>query len=98
MKLKLKIAMFTLMLCSVQSMFSQTKTVSGTVADDTGMPMPGVAVVVGGTTNGVQTDFDGNYSISNVSSSDELVFTYVGMKTLAVAVGQQSGTDVLLET
>ena len=98
MKLKLKIAMFTLMLCSVQSMFSQTKTVSGTVTDDTGMPMPGVAVVVGGTTNGVQTDFDGNYSISNVSSSDELVFTYVGMKTHTVAVGQQSVVDVALET
>ncbi|WP_051009172.1 SusC/RagA family TonB-linked outer membrane protein [Galbibacter marinus] len=98
MKLKLKIAIFTLMLCGVQSMFSQTKAVSGTVTDDTGMPMPGVAVVVEGTTNGVQTDFDGNYSISDVSSSDNLVFTYVGMKTQTVAVGGQTTINVVLET
>ncbi|EKF55638.1 TonB-dependent receptor plug [Galbibacter marinus] len=79
-------------------MFSQTKAVSGTVTDDTGMPMPGVAVVVEGTTNGVQTDFDGNYSISDVSSSDNLVFTYVGMKTQTVAVGGQTTINVVLET
>lgn len=97
MKLKLKIAIFTLMLCGVQSMFSQTKTVSGTVTDDTGMPMPGVAVVVEGTTNGVQTDFDGNYSISGVSAADILAFTYVGMKPQTVTVGQQSTIDVVLE-
>ncbi len=98
MKLKLKIAIFTLMLCGVQSMFSQTKAVSGTVTDDTGMPMPGVSVVVEGTTNGVQTDFDGNYSISDVTASDNLVFTYVGMKSQTVTVGQQSTIDIVLET
>ena len=56
----------------VQITFAQEKTISGTVSDETG-PLPGVNVIVKGTNNGTQTDFDGNYMLkSNVG--DVLVF------------------------
>ncbi|WP_335966432.1 TonB-dependent receptor [Galbibacter sp. PAP.153] len=94
---KLKIVMFALMLLCIQSIFSQTKTISGAVIDDTGMPMPGVSVMVEGTNNGVQTDFDGNYTINGVNPSDNLIFSYVGMKTQTVLVGQQTSINVTIE-
>ncbi|WP_268225614.1 SusC/RagA family TonB-linked outer membrane protein [Sinomicrobium oceani] len=60
--------------------FAQEKTITGNVTDETGMPLPGVNIVVKGTTNGTQTDFDGNYTIQ-ASDGEVLVFTYVGMST-----------------
>jgi iron complex outermembrane receptor protein len=58
--------------------------VSGTVTDETG-PLPGVSVIVKGTTNGTTTDFDGNYLI-NASNGAVLVFSYVGYDTKEIAV------------
>ena len=46
----------------VQLTFAQEKTISGTVSDNSGLPLPGVNIIVKGTTNGTQTDFDGNYN------------------------------------
>ncbi|WP_350291858.1 mucoidy inhibitor MuiA family protein [uncultured Croceitalea sp.] len=57
----------------------------GTVTDESGEPLPGVNVVVKGTTNGVQTDFDGNYSL-NVTSGQELQFSYIGQKTTELPI------------
>ena len=48
----------------VQISFAQSKTVTGTVSDGSGMPLPGVNIVIQGTTQGANTDFDGNYSIT----------------------------------
>ncbi|NNC50466.1 MAG: TonB-dependent receptor [Flaviramulus sp.] len=59
--------------------FISGQEVSGTVTDDSG-PLPGVSVVVKGTTTGTTTDFDGNYSI-NANNGDTLVFSYVGYDT-----------------
>lgn len=59
--------------------------VKGTVLDDTSQPLPGVSVVVKGTTTGTTTDFDGNYSI-NANTGDVLVFSYVGYDTQEVIV------------
>ncbi|NAS12749.1 SusC/RagA family TonB-linked outer membrane protein [Poritiphilus flavus] len=70
--------------------------VSGTVSDATG-PLPGASVVVKGTTNGTQTDFDGNYTISNVDSNATLVFSYIGYATQEIAVNGQSTINVVLE-
>ncbi|RDK89267.1 SusC/RagA family TonB-linked outer membrane protein [Marinirhabdus gelatinilytica] len=64
----------------VQLTFAQEKTISGTVTDNTGLPLPGVNIVVKGTTNGTQSDFDGNYSIQ-ASVGQTLVYSYVGFKT-----------------
>jgi TonB-linked SusC/RagA family outer membrane protein len=61
----------------VQLSFAQEKTISGTVTDDSGLPLPGVNIIVKNTTNGTQSDFDGNYSISS-AVGQTLVFSYVG--------------------
>ena len=68
---------------------------NGTVTDDTGMPLPGVNILEQGTTNGVQTDFDGNYSIA-VPEGAVLVFSYIGMKTVEQTVGAQSTIDLAM--
>ena len=69
-------------------------TVTGNVSDATG-PLPGASVVVKGTTNGTQTDFDGNYTIE-VGSDATLVISYIGYSTQEVAVDGRSTIDVTL--
>ncbi|MDO6808129.1 TonB-dependent receptor [Zobellia galactanivorans] len=68
--------------------------ITGTVNDALG-PVPGANIVVQGTTNGVTTDFDGNYSIE-ASSEDVLVFTYLGYATQTITVGNQTTINVTL--
>jgi len=69
----------------LSSNFISAQMVSGTVLDDASMPLPGVTIVVKGTTTGTATDFDGNYSIS-ASNGDVLVFSFVGFETQEVTV------------
>jgi len=73
--------------------FAQEKTVSGNVTDETGLPLPGVSIVVVGTTNGTQTDFDGNFSIA-VSEGEVLRFSYIGQKTVERTVGASATLNV----
>jgi uncharacterized protein (TIGR02231 family) len=61
------------------------KKVTGTVVDQTGVPLPGVTIVLKGTTTGVQTDFDGYFSI-NVENGQELVASYIGQRSQQVPV------------
>ncbi len=75
----------------------QQQSVTGKVTDTTGSSLPGVTVMVKGTTNGTITDFDGNYSISDVLSSDILQFSFIGMKSQDVTVGTQTAINVTLE-
>jgi TonB-linked SusC/RagA family outer membrane protein len=75
----------------------QQKSVTGKVTDSLGGPLPGVSVVVKGTTTGVITDFDGKYSISNIPENTTLQFSFVGMKAQEVAVGNNSYINVRLE-
>jgi len=69
----------------VQLTFAQEKTVSGTVLDESNLPLPGVNVIVKGTTTGTQTDFDGNYTVT-VNVGQTLVYSYVGYKAVERAV------------
>ncbi|WP_298478408.1 TonB-dependent receptor [uncultured Maribacter sp.] len=69
--------------------------VSGVVSDSDGSPLPGANVLVKGTTNGTQTDFDGNYTI-NADSDATLVFSYIGFKTQEIAVNGQSNISITL--
>ena len=69
--------------------------ISGTVTDADGAPLPGANVVVKGTTNGTQTDFDGNYTI-DAASDATLVFSYIGFATQEVPVNGQSTINVQL--
>lgn len=73
------------------------ESVSGTVTGPDGVPMPGVSIVEKGTTNGVATDFDGNFSIEVASGSSVLVFTYIGMKAVEIPVDGQTDLNVQLE-
>jgi TonB-linked SusC/RagA family outer membrane protein len=74
----------------------QAQSISGTVTDDNGVPLPGATVLVEGTSNGVSTDFDGNYSI-NASSGDTLVFSFVGYSNQSVVVGSSATVNVSLQ-
>jgi TonB-linked SusC/RagA family outer membrane protein len=69
--------------------------VSGTVSDSSGVPLPGATVIVDGTSNGVTTDFDGVYSIS-ASEGDVLSISYVGFVTQNVTVGASATINVTL--
>lgn len=71
-------------------------TVTGTVTDNTGAPLPGASVVQKGTTNGTQTDFDGNFSI-DVPGDATLVISYIGFATQEIAVQGRSTINVQLE-
>ncbi len=83
---------------SINENFSQQeKTVSGLVTDGSGAPVPGVTVVIKGTVKGTITNMRGEYSLSNVSLNDVLVFSFVGMKTREVVVGDQSSINVTME-
>jgi TonB-linked SusC/RagA family outer membrane protein len=88
---------FTLLLAFfIQFSFAQEKTITGVVSDANGMPIPGVTVMVEGAAPGVQTDFDGKYSIS-ASQGQRISFSYVGMKTQIVTVGASSSVSIRLQ-
>jgi TonB-dependent starch-binding outer membrane protein SusC len=80
---------FALLLC-VNVTFSQT--VSGVVSDAKG-PLPGVSILIKGSTNGTQTDLNGAYSIKG-ATNETLVFSYIGFKTQEVRVGSKSTINV----
>ncbi len=75
----------------------QQKAVSGKITDSAGGSLPGVSVVVKGTTNGTITDVKGNYTISNVPANATLQFSFVGMKTQEVLVNGKTVVNVSLE-
>lgn len=77
---------------------AQQKTVGGTVTDETGLPLPGVSIVVKGTTNGTITNVDGNYTLGNVPGDAILSFSFIGMKSREIVVGTQTTIDVTLES
>lgn len=74
----------------------QQNIIKGTVTDNAGVILPGVNVIVAGTNKGVTTDFDGNYQI-DAAKGDVLEFSYVGMLTANIIVGDSSTIDVVLE-
>ena len=80
----------------VDNALAAQQTISGTVTDSSGAPIPGANVIVVGTTNGTQTDFDGNYTI-DAAEGDQLQFSYLGFGTKTVTVGSSSTVDVTME-
>ncbi|CAM4247548.1 SusC/RagA family TonB-linked outer membrane protein [Zobellia nedashkovskayae] len=74
---------------------AQDISVSGTVTDNLGQPLPGANVLVKGTTNGTQTDFDGNYSIS-ADGEATLVFSYIGFTKQEVTISGKSVINATL--
>jgi hypothetical protein len=96
MRLKFKWIYTLLLALSMQFSFAQEKTVSGVVSDGTG-PVPGVNVIVRGTKNGVQTDFDGKYAIK-AKVGDVLIFSFVGMNDSKATVGTSNQINVKLQS
>src|ERR1035437_3372863 len=73
--------------------------VTGVVVDDSNTPLPGVTVVVKGTTNGVITNNDGNYSISaNDANKDVLLFSFIGFETKEIKINGSKVINVQLKT
>ncbi len=93
MKRKMLKAMFLCILMVVSTGLFAQNIVTGSVKDDTGQLLPGVSVVVKGTTTGTVTDVEGKFTLS-VPGNATLVFSFVGMQTKEVAVGTQKKFDV----
>lgn len=75
----------------------QQRTVTGRVTDSRNEPLPGVTVILKGTSQGTVTNADGNYSLQNVPAEGTLVFSFVGMRTDEVYVGDQTNINITLE-
>jgi len=80
MKTRLHVLLTLLCTLVMQISFAQERTVSGTVTDGTGLPVPGVNVVIKGTTTSTQTDFDGKFQIQ-ATPAQTLVFSFLSMET-----------------
>ncbi len=79
-----------------EAVFDIQTTISGTVTSGDGLPVPGVNVLVKGTSTGALTDFDGNYTIQ-ASQTSVLIFSYIGFKTKEVPVRSRTTINVILE-
>lgn len=100
--MKLNISMFRklllllVMVCSITISQAQEKVVTGTVTDaNDGMGIPGVSVIVKGTTIGTSTNIDGKFTLSAEATST-LVFSFIGYKTQEVIVGDQTQLNIIL--
>jgi len=74
------------------------KSISGKVSDETGQPLPGVTVILKGTTQGTVTNTDGTYNLSNIPDNSILVFSFVGMRTQEIQYTGQSSINVTMTT
>ncbi|WP_423130533.1 TonB-dependent receptor [Gaoshiqia sp. Z1-71] len=77
--------------------FQQQKAVSGTVTNEQGEPLPGVTVVVKGTSAGTITDINGDFTLKDTGSGNTLVFSFVGMENKEILIGSQSVINVSLK-
>ena len=75
----------------------QDKKVTGNVRDVSGAPLPGVTITVLGLTKGVITDGDGNFEIYGLNPSNKLVFSFIGMESQIVDVGNETKFDIVLK-
>lgn len=97
--MKQQYQIFTVMLLFLLtgvSAFAQQKTVSGTVKDSESKGMPGVNVLVKGTTSGTTTDVDGNFTISMPQEATTLVFSFIGYASQEIEIGSRTSIDVTL--
>ncbi|HPE75312.1 MAG TPA: SusC/RagA family TonB-linked outer membrane protein [Draconibacterium sp.] len=81
---------------TIEKLSSQQKSVSGKVTDESGQPLPGVTVLIKGTTNGSVTNIDGVFTISNIPENATLVFSFIGMRTQEVTVAGQTTINITM--
>ncbi|WP_244307399.1 SusC/RagA family TonB-linked outer membrane protein [Flavobacterium fluviatile] len=94
--LKLKFAIIALLIVSTQDVMAQSKTIKGVVTDPAGVPLPGASINVQGSKNSASTDFDGNYALQGVSATDKITFSYVGLTSQTITVGDQTVINIKL--
>ncbi len=95
---KITIMLAFLLFVGLSFASAQTKTISGTVTSaDNGSAIPGVTVLVKGTTNGTVTDVNGKYSLQVKNSATTLVFSFVGMKTQEIAINGRTTINVVMK-
>ncbi|MFA6702616.1 MAG: TonB-dependent receptor [Dysgonamonadaceae bacterium] len=82
---------------SLQKVVSQQKTVIGKVTDVSGIPLPGVTVVIKGTTAGTITDSEGKYDITKVPGDAVLLYSFIGMKSQEIEVSGRNMINVIME-
>ncbi len=88
---------FLVALFAFQSVQAQERNVTGKVtSSEDGSPLPGVNVVVKGTTNGTVTDVNGNYALSITNGNAALIFSFIGLRTEEITVGERSVVDISL--
>ncbi|RIV71521.1 SusC/RagA family TonB-linked outer membrane protein [Flagellimonas aequoris] len=86
------------LLLAISFTYGQNSTITGMVYDQsTNEPLPGVNVVVKNTSNGTTTDFDGNFSLSNVGIGDVLVFSYISFKTTEIEIRNLNAITVYMQ-
>jgi len=96
---KLSVFLAGLLLAGLTIVQAQTVRITGTVtSSEDGMPMPGVSVVVQGTTIGITTNADGKYELNVPATAQTLTFSFVGYKTVDVPIAGRSVIDVAMET
>lgn len=83
--------------CSAYFAYAQGNKVTGTVNDNEGEPLAGATVIIKGVNRGAVTDQDGRYVLSNVDNDDILVFSFLGMKTIEMTVGNRTVIDATME-
>ncbi|WKK65129.1 SusC/RagA family TonB-linked outer membrane protein [Lutimonas zeaxanthinifaciens] len=83
--------------CIVAVGFAQNVTVQGTVNEGTDMPLPGVSILIKGTSTGTATDFDGNFVLEDVPISSVLVFSYVGFQDYEVVIENDAPLTITLQ-
>lgn len=93
-----KLLMFFMVLIVAAGSAMAQKTVTGTVTADDGFPLPGVTVVVKGTTVGTVTNADGEFSLSVPENAKVLQFSFIGMKTQELTIGAQTTFNVTMES
>jgi len=94
---KLRYFVFTPILCMIFSFTFAQQAINGIVLDENSQPIPGVSILEKGTNNGVETDFDGNYSMDVSSMNSILVFSSIGFSSQEVAVENQTIISVSLQ-
>ncbi|TKG95876.1 TonB-dependent receptor [Puteibacter caeruleilacunae] len=75
---------------------TQATKIKGKVTDESGLGLPGVSVIVTGTTLGITTDIDGNYALEVPAASESLTFSFVGMKTQIISLSGQSTINIVM--
>lgn len=96
--LKVKITLLTVIwiLFVGQSVVAQNHSISGNVKNTSGEPLPGVTIVIKGSTTGTITDSNGKFNVGNISPDATLIFSFIGMKTQEIPIAGKTDISVVL--